>query len=100
MIDYKTCRLGKNQYGNLIIPNTIYVVELQNFFKIGDDKAFLKDCLWPWLHGLYGCKDIKHFWEHYPKNIFDPNVEILNLYEIGATSITTKTMEDEGTCGP
>jgi hypothetical protein len=100
MIDHKTCRLGENQYGNLIIPTTFYVAKLQNFLKVGDDKAFLKDCLWPWLYGLYKCKDIKHFWEHYPKSVFDPSVEILNLYEIGATSITTETMEDEGTCGP
>ena len=97
MIDYKTCRLGGNPYGNLIISIAFYVVELQ---KIGDDKAFLKGCLWPQLYKLHGCKDIEYFWKHYLESVLDSRIEILNVCEIGATSTTTNTMEGEGVYGP
>jgi hypothetical protein len=56
MIDHKTCRLGGNPAANLIVPTAFYVAEVQ---KLGDDKAFLRVCLWPTLQALYKSEDIE-----------------------------------------
>jgi hypothetical protein len=46
IVDHKSCRLGGNLPRNLIIPTPFYVEDIQ---KLGDDKGFLKGCLWPVL---------------------------------------------------
>jgi hypothetical protein len=46
IVDHKLCRLGGNEAANLIIPTAFYMEELK---KLGDDKAFLRTCLWPQL---------------------------------------------------
>jgi hypothetical protein len=95
IVDHRICRLGGNSAANLIIPTAFYVAEMQ---KLGDDKGFLKGCLWPLLQGLYRCKDIKHFRTHYPDNVVDPAVKVQKLCGTEETSASTKTVEGEGTC--
>ena len=95
IVDHKPCRLGGNSFGNLVIPTAFYVKDIQ---KLGNDKGFLKGCLWPLLQGLSGCEDITDFRRHYPNNVVDPSVKIQKLYESGATSASTGNIEGEGTC--
>jgi hypothetical protein len=67
IVDHKLCRLGGNEAANLIIPTVFYVEELE---KLGDDKAFLRACLWPQLQALSRCKDIDEFRTRYPESIY------------------------------
>jgi hypothetical protein len=73
------------------------VAEVQ---KLGDDKAFLRVCLWPTLQALYKSEDIKQFHERYPKSEVELTVEKVNVFQVCPRSTTTDTVEGEGTCGP
>ena len=95
IVDHKPCRLGGNPLGNLIIPTPFYVEDIQ---KLGDDKGFLKGCLWPLLQGFSGCEDITDFRVHYPNSVVDPSVKIQKLYESQGASPSTGNVEGEGTC--
>jgi hypothetical protein len=97
IVDHKLCRLGGNEAANLIIPTAFYVAELE---KLGDDKAFLRACLWPQLQALSTCKDIDEFRTHYPESVIDPHEEVQDVLRTSPTATTTHIVHGEGTCEP
>jgi hypothetical protein len=97
LIDHKVCRLGGNKAENLIVPTPFYVADLE---RVGDDKAFLKACLWPQLKQLNECMDIAEFRRFYPECEVVPGLKILRVSPTPSTPTSTDTVDGEGTCEP
>jgi hypothetical protein len=97
IVDHNASRVGCNPIGNIIIPTPFYV---ECIAKLSDDQNFLKSSFWPLLQGLYGCRNIEDFQDHFPESFLNSKIKVPKLHEKAPRPGNVEQHEGEGTREP
>jgi hypothetical protein len=97
IVDHKGFRVGCNAPANVIITIAFYVSSLG---KLGDDRNYLKESLWPLLECFASTSTVYNFREYFPFSFIEPGVKVPKFYERLAGSEVVDAGSSEGTSEP